>query len=252
MSYTLITGASSGIGKELARIAALDGRKLVLVARDETALRAVADELPTEALAITQDLSAPDAAEQLVHTLKRQNITVSELINNAGVADYGEFAESDVERQEAVIMLSVVTLTKLTRLLLPDIIKHKGRIMNLGSVASFLPGPWMSVYFASKAYVLNFSEGLQQELKPHGVSVTCLCPGPTATAFGKTARVSDRHPTAHPATTALEVAAFGWRAMQAGTPVAVHGAANRLGIWFTRLLPRAAVRWAMNRGNRGA
>lgn len=249
MTYTLITGASSGIGKELAHVASTAGRKLVLVARDEAALHEVADSLPGDALAITQDLAQPGAAEKLAHTLKGQDITIGELINNAGVADYGAFSDSDLQRQENMMILNMVTLTALTRLLLPDIIKHEGRIMNLGSVASFLPGPHMGVYFASKAYVLSFSEALSTELKPHGVSVTCLCPGPTASNFGKTARVSDTHATAHPKTTAKEVAEFGWNAMQQGTPVAIHGTKNHIGVFAVRLLPRSVVRWAMGRGN---
>lgn len=252
MTYTLITGASGGIGKELAWIAAARGHNLVLVARDEKGLRELADELPAEALAITQDLALPDAADRLAVTLKKQNISVDTLINNAGVGDYGDFMGSDITVQENMLMLNVVTLTKLTRLLLPDIITHKGRVMNLGSVASFLPGPWMSVYFASKAYVLSFSEALSEELKSHGVSVTCLCPGPTATAFGATAHTPGTHATAHPKTTAKQVAAFGWDAMQRGKPVAVYGLGNRLAVsLLPRTLPRSVVRWAMGHGNKG-
>lgn len=249
MAYTLITGASSGIGKELAWAAAIRGHKLVLVARDTAKLRDLADHLPTEVIAVTEDLSDNDSAERLVKALKRRKISVEILINNAGVADYGEFAEAELARQENILMLNVLTLTKLTHLLLPEIIKRKGKIMNVGSVASFLPGPKMSVYFASKAYVLSFSEALQQELKPKGVTVTCLCPGPTKTNLGRAAHVNKNHYMARTKITAQSVAIYGWRAMLHGKPVAIPGFRNRLNIWFIRLLPRAAVRRIMKRLN---
>lgn len=249
MAYTLITGASSGIGKELAWTAAIRGCKLILVARNGAALRELADKLPTEVIAIAEDLSDADAAERLAAALKRRELTVEILINNAGVADYGEFAETELSRQENMLMLNILTLTKLTHVLLPDIIKRKGRIMNVGSVASFLPGPKMSTYFASKAYVLSFSEALQQELKPKGVSVTCLCPGPTASNFAKSARVGKNHATARTKVSARGVAAFGWNAMQNGKPVAIHGFGNKFAVLLIRFLPRSLVRWAMKQGN---
>lgn len=249
MAYTLITGASSGIGKELAWTAAIRGRKLVLVARNEKALRELANELPSEVIAITEDLSENDSAERLVKALKRRKIAVDILINNAGVADYGNFAEAELARQENMIMLNMLTLTKLTHLLLPDIIKRKGKIMNVGSVASFLPGPKMGVYFASKAYVLMFSEALQQELKPKGVSVTCLCPGPTKSNFGKNAGVGKNHATSRASVTSREVALFGWNAMQDGRVVAIYGFSNKIAVFLVRILPRFIVRTVMKQWN---
>lgn len=248
MDYTLITGASSGIGLELARIAAREERNLLLVARNQKALEEVQAEIlqqtgnriKVEALAI--DLSEPASATKVSDFCKKRRIFVSELINNAGFGDYGDFAESDIKRQLAMIDLNIRSVTALTHRFLPDMLKKgRGKIMNLGSVASFLPGPSMSVYFASKSYVLRFSEALAEELKNSGVSVTCLCPGATKTNFGETAKVSETHSTANPKTTAQEVAAFGWYHMQHGTRVAIHGRTNRIMLQIVKFIPRNSL-----------
>ncbi len=152
MLYTLVTGASGGIGLELAKCAARDGRNLILVARNTTALHKIADELaPVRVITISEDLSQPGAAEKLAATLATKDLVVDTLVNNAGFGDSGAFSKSDPATQASMIALNITALTLLTRLLLPGIIKHHGRIMNVGSVAGFAPGPFMATYFATKA-----------------------------------------------------------------------------------------------------
>jgi short-subunit dehydrogenase len=243
--YTLITGASSGIGLELAKLAAKDGRNLLLVARDPDGLKNVKKELvaidSTIAVdTIALDLSKSDSAQKLFQHCQKHSFYISELINNAGFGDYGVFADSDLQRQLTMINLNIRTLTELTHLFLPEMLEQRsGRIMNVGSIASFSPGPLMSVYFATKNYVLAFSEAIAEELRGSGVSVTCLCPGSTKTNFGKNAHVSETHSTASPKTTAADVAQFGWYHMNRGTAVAVYGFGNRASIFLASLLPRS-------------
>lgn len=240
--YTLITGASSGIGLELARIAARENSNIVLVARDEKNLKEVATELKklkvnVEYLSI--DLSKSGASKKVFEFCENKKIFVSALINNASFGDYGNFAESDIKRQLSMIDLNVKTVTELTHLFLPAMIKNKsGKILNLGSVAAFLPGPLMSVYFATKNFVLSFSRALSEELRGTGVTVTCLCPGATNTGFGKAAHVSETHSTAHPKTTARDVAEYGWYQMQSGEPVAIYGFENKFSIFMAKFVPR--------------
>lgn len=244
--HTLVTGASGGIGLELAIIAANNGNNLVLVARDKAGLdaarskileRTQGDRLQIEILAL--DLSKPESPREVFDFCISKNIFISTLINNAGFGDYGEFAKTDLKRQLSMIDLNVRAVTELTHLFLPAMItKNKGKIMNLGSVASFLPGPLMSVYFAGKNYVLRFSEALSEELRDTGVTVTCLCPGSTKTNFGKSARVSPAHSTLSSKTTAAQVAEFGWRHLQKGTRVAIYGWNNRLALLTSRFVPR--------------
>ncbi len=246
MTYTLITGASSGIGLELARIAVRERNNVVLVARDGKKLKEVQKELlaqskhkklSVEILEI--DLSKSGASKKVFEFCENKKLFISTLINNAGFGDYGVFAESDLKTQVSMIHLNVQTVTELTHLFLPAMLKQKnGKILNLGSVASFLPGPLMSVYFATKNYVLSFSRALSEELRGTGVTVTCLCPGSTNTGFGKAAHVSDTHSTAHPKTTAKEVAEFGWYSLQAGDSVAIYGRSNRLMIQMIKFVPR--------------
>lgn len=243
MLYTLITGASGGIGAQLARYAAADGRALVLVARSQDKLEALAQSLDTEVVVIVSDLSRPHAARDLVAQLHEKNIEVSELINNAGVGDYGLFDSSELQTQLDMIQLNVTSLVELTHLLLPSIKAHRGKIMNVGSVASFLPGPLMSTYFSTKHFVLSFSESLHEELRHSGVSITCLCPGPTATGFGSRAHVGKGHSISNTNTTADSVAKIGWRAMQRGDAIVINSFYLRVGVFIAnRLLPRFLVR----------
>src|SRR5277367_149242 len=184
----LITGASFGIGLELARIFAREGYSLVLVARTADRLRQLASELEknhgTRSLILAVDLTDPGASAYVLDQTTRADLQVDVLVNNAGFGQYGLFAENDLEECLRQIQLNITTLTHLTRLYLPAMIERKtGGILNVASTAAFQPGPLMAVYFATKAYVLHFSEALANELHGKGVTVSCLCPGPTATEF---------------------------------------------------------------------
>ncbi len=241
----LITGASDGIGRELARIMARDRWNLVLVARRRERL----EELQAELSALVSvhivvfDLSEEDAARRLVEYLSEHDITIEALINNAGLGNHSWFVDSDWETNRAMIRVNTEVLTELTRLLLPSMISRGGGfILNVSSVAGFQPGPRMAVYYATKAYVLSFSEALAEELRGTGVSATALCPGPTRSGFQRSAGVA--------AGTALNnrfmpsarrVARYGYRAMMRGKRVAVHGLAFHVLIFLSRFMPRFLV-----------
>lgn len=239
---TLITGASRGIGLELTRIAAREKNNLVLVARDEKELLKVSDELKQSGVSaeyIAIDLAKRDSALKIYGFCEQKKLTISTLINNAGFGDYGPFAQSDIKKQLAMIDVNIRSLTEMTHLFLPSMLKNKsGMIMNVGSVAGFLPGPNMSVYYATKNYVISFSRALSEELKGTGVSATCLCPGPTKTNFSSSAQVSRQHATATTKVTAREVAEFGWYAMNQGDVVAIHGSSNKIAVQLTKFVPR--------------
>lgn len=249
--YTLITGASSGIGASLAAQAAADGRSVILVGRNQTRLASVMSGLNGSGhIVIRADVSQPGAASRLAEDLEQRSLDVDILINCAGFGDSGDFAHSDATLQESMIAVNITALTLLTRHLLPSIIQHKGYIMNVGSVAGFIPGPYMSTYFASKAYVLSFSEALDVELRPHEASVTCLAPGPVATDFAQTANVAKQSKLSQTTTTPDEVAAYGWRSMMQRKTVAVYGNGNRVGITLLRLLPRRLIRYMVGQGKK--
>lgn len=240
----LITGASSGIGYELAKIFAREGYNLVLVARGETALQKLADELKqkysTTVTVIAKDLSQADAPQAVADQLAGAGLTVEVLVNNAGFADYGLFAESDLSKQLEMIQLNIVTLTHLTRLLLPAMLQRKsGKILNLASTAAFQPGPLMSVYYATKAYVLSFSEALANEVKAGGVTVTALCPGATESGFQQRAAMEDsKLVKGRKMPTSAHVAEAGYKALMQGKTVFVPGLSNKALTWAVKLLPR--------------
>jgi uncharacterized protein len=192
----LITGASSGIGYELAGLFASSGHDLVLVARNEQRLSRLAEELQQRiGVAVTvlvKDLAAPRAAEEIVVELQNRSLHVDILVNNAGFGEYGPFHETSLERKLQMIQVNVAELTQLTRLLLSGMLeRNSGNILNIGSTASFAPGPFVAVYSATKAYVLSFSEALAEELKGTGVTVTVLCPGSTETEFAERAKMTE-------------------------------------------------------------
>jgi short-subunit dehydrogenase len=246
MTYTLITGASSGIGYELAKIFARNKHNLVLVARTQNKLQALKKELEEEyaieALVIPEDLSLPHAARDLFQ--KTKDLKIDILVNNAGYGDHGTFAQSDLKKQLGMIQVNVMALTELTHLYLGPMLHRKsGKIMNVASTAAFQPGPLMSVYYATKAFVLSFSEGLYEELKHSGVTVTALCPGPTLSGFQDTANfknipIMDRAPVP----TSLQVAEYGYKALMKGKLIAVHGTMNRIMASSVRFAPRSVVR----------
>src|SRR6267142_3603408 len=218
----LITGASFGIGQELARIFAREGYSLVLVARSGDKLRQLAAELEkangTRSLILASDLSAPGSAAYLHDQTTRAEIDVDVLVNNAGFGQFGLFAENDLEECLQQIQLNITTLTHLTRLYLPEMVARKsGRILNVASTAAFQPGPLMAVYYATKAYVLSLSEALAEETRGTGVTVTALCPGPTASGFQAGAAMEgSRLVRGRKLPTAASVARYGVAAMRKG------------------------------------
>jgi Short-chain dehydrogenases of various substrate specificities len=238
MTTALITGASSGIGLEIARILAPD-HDLVLVARSAAKLEAVAEELGG-ARVIAADLSDPGAVAKIAAEVPSVDI----LVNNAGVGDFGDFAQADVERTLAMIQLNVTSVTALARQYLPGMLERgSGRILNVASTASFLPGPLMAVYYATKAYVLSFSEAIAEEVRGTGVTVTALCPGPTGTGFQAAADMELSPLVANKKLpSATEVAAFGVKAMNNGDAVAVPGFMNKVMASSVRITPRPVIR----------
>jgi uncharacterized protein len=242
----LITGASFGIGLELARIFAREGHNLVLVARSADRLRQLASDLEkahgTRSLILAIDLTEPGAAAYLLDQTTRADIQVDVLVNNAGFGQFGFFAESDLEMCLQQIQLNVTTLTHLTRLYLPTMIERKsGRILNVASTAAFQAGPLMAVYYGTKAYVLLFSEAIANELQETGVTVTCLCPGPTTTEFQKRAKITGSRLFKYGSMDARTVAEDGYRALMAGKPVVISGFRNWLVAQSVRFAPRRMV-----------
>jgi short-subunit dehydrogenase len=246
MSTVLVTGASGGIGYELAKLFARDHHNLVLVARSADKLAQVAAELQTHGVAIktiTLDLTAQPAPRFLFDQLQRENISIEILINNAGFGIYGEFAHMPEEEILGQINLNITALTELTRLFLPPMVaRRNGRIMNVASTAAFQPGPLLAVYYATKAYVLSFSEAIANELRHSGVTVTCFCPGATHTDFARRAGVENsRLFKIVGGMSAEKVALDGYRAVMDGRTLAVSGAHNWLVAQSTRFAPRKLV-----------
>ena len=242
----LVTGASGGIGREFARLLAADGFTLVLVARDEARLSELAEELRrthgVQSTVIATDLSEPSAARDIHCFLQKRGVSVDVLVNNAGFNVYGPFHESDGEQELRMLHVNVIALTHLTKLFLPEMLaRGRGRILNLGSTGSFSPGPRDAVYCASKAYVLSFSEALAEELAGTPVTVTALCPGPTATRFAERAGIADIRLFEHGVMAAADVAAVGYRALMRGRRVVVPGIANKLMTFSIRFSPRRLV-----------
>jgi uncharacterized protein len=242
----LITGASSGIGKALAAEFAKDGYDVILVARSAAKLQALADTLQSQfhgkALVLTADLETPGGAQQLHADVKAHGITLHALANNAGAGSFGEFKDIPLTGDIGVMQLNMASLVILSKLFLPDLLATQGKIINTASTAAFQPGPYMAVYYATKAFVLNFSEAMGYELKGTGVTVTALCPGPTSSGFQDRAEMhtsalvkGKRLPSSE------EVAAAGYRALQRGQSVYIPGVMNWLLAQSIRFTPRAVV-----------
>jgi hypothetical protein len=246
MSTVLITGASGGIGYELAKLFARDHHNLVLVARSADKLAQIAAELETRGITvktIALDLASPPAPKFLFDQLQREGIAVDILINNAGFGSYGEFAQMPEEEILGQISLSITALTELTRLFLaPMLARRNGRIMNVASTAAFQPGPLMAVYYATKAYVLSFSEAIANELRGSGVTVTCFCPGATHTGFARRAGTENSRLFKQiGAMSAEQVARDGYRALMSGRTTAISGRRNWVVAQSTRFAPRRMV-----------
>jgi len=250
----LVTGASSGIGLELARCFAADGCRLALVARKGDALEALAMELrkahKIQAQVFTADLAHPEAPLRLLAHLQSAGIKVDVLVNNAGFGAQGKFADLPLGRQLEMLQVNITSLTHLTGLLLPGMIeRRRGGILNVASTAAFQPGPGMAVYYATKAYVLSFSEALAEELAGTGVTVTASCPGPTATNFGAAANMKTLGLVKKISMSAKLVAQISHRAFRRGSVVAITGFRNQFPTFLVRLFPRMVVRKITKRLN---
>jgi len=238
----LVTGASAGLGVEFARQLSKRGHQLVLAARRRERLDRLARELGN-ARAVAIDLSKANSAAKLMADLEANGETVDLLVNNAGFGLIGRFAELDSKRERQMIDLNVGTLNDLCRAVAPAMIKRKsGGIINVASTAAFQPGPRMAVYFATKAFVLSLSEALHEELKPHGVNVTCLCPGPTRTEFGEVAGFGGNGMFDRVAMESPEVVKAGLDGLDKNKAVVIPGLVNRIGATSTRFAPRSLVR----------
>jgi hypothetical protein len=244
--WVLITGASAGIGRELAQAFAARGHDLILTARNEEALAALARDLvarrAVKAKTMPADLSLPGAAEAMVEALEEAGLAIDILVNNAGVAAEGDFARLSLDDCLRLLQVNVVALTSLTRLLLPPMMaRRRGRILNVASIAGFMPVPRLSVYAASKAYVLSLTEALSEELRGAGVTATALCPGLTDTAMVRESELGKPIPAAM-IMSAKDVAEAGCAACLAGEAICVPGLGNRLLTSGAPLLPRGLVR----------
>jgi short-subunit dehydrogenase len=237
----LVTGASVGIGYELSRLLKRDGYELFLVARESPRLAEVSRELG--GTAIFADLSEKDSPARVMEALGGQVPDV--LVNNAGFGMAGRFAEIDLKTQVDMIQVNVTSLVELTHRVLPGMIaRRSGRILNIASTAAFQPGPLMAIYYATKAFVLHFSEAISEELRGSGVTATVLCPGPTKTEFATRANLNKTNlfKGGLKVMSAEEVGRIGYEAMQAGKTLTIAGLGNRLGMEGLRLAPRSLVR----------
>jgi short-subunit dehydrogenase len=242
--YALITGASSGIGRELARQLAADGMNVVLVARDAERLRQLAAEIEGDshvaARVLPKDLPAPEAAREIFAELEAAGAEIAMLINNAGTCVYDEFAEGDLDAEIEMIQVNVTALTGLTRLFLPQMrARGSGRILNVASGAGFCPVPMVAAYAATKAYVVTLSEALAYELRGTGVSVTCLCPWPTRSGIQEACSgLAETRAHRRRLPSAADVARVGLAACKRGAVIAVPGLQNRLLVFAMRFAPR--------------
>ena len=241
----LVTGGSGGIGLELAKVLARNGFDLVLVARKRDTLEAAAGQLEgkfdVKAHVFAADLRRREAPEAIFDFLLNENIPIEVLVNNAGFGLGGEFSETELRLELEMIQVNIAALTHLTKLFLPAMIKRRsGRVLNVASTAAFQPGPLMAVYYATKAYVLSFSEALAEELRNTGVTVTALCPGPTQTDFAESAQIStSRLFTTFGIADAADVAKYGFDAMMHGKRLAIPGIRNKIVAQANRFAPRA-------------
>ncbi|MBK0404479.1 SDR family oxidoreductase [Adhaeribacter sp. BT258] len=242
----LITGASGGIGEEFARIFARNGFDLVLVARQGDKLQELArkfsDQFKTETFVLPVDLVQRASPEHIFETLKTKNIQVEVLVNNAGFGEYGHFEEISLQRQLDMMQLNMTAVVHLSKLFLEQLSPTaEGKILNVASTAAFQPGPLMAVYFATKAFVLSFSEAIANELKARRVTVTALCPGPTATDFEKQANLGGSDLFAGKIATPQEVAEAGYEGLMAGKTVVIPGIKNKVLALSSRFAPRDLV-----------
>jgi len=244
--YALVTGASSGIGYELAKLFAQDGKDIVVVARSQDRLEKLKTEIEskhgTKVIALVKDLSKPDAPQEIFSELEKKNINVDVLVNNAGFSVYGKFAGTDWGQEAEMLQVNITSLTQLTKLFLKKMLENKsGKIMNVASGGAFAPVPLFSVYAATKAYVLHFSEALANEVAGTGVSVTCLCPGVTRSRFYERANAEDIRMAKGRMMDSARAARIGFAALKKGRVVTVAGISTSLICFAPRFAPRSLV-----------
>jgi short-subunit dehydrogenase len=247
MGTALITGASSGLGAEYARLFAADKHGVVLVARRRDRLEALARDLRSthgvSAEVVAADLSTREGPVRVIEEVRRAGVEIDFLVNNAGFGASGAFVDLDLARELEMIQLNVTSLVALTRAFLPAMVaRRSGRILNVGSTAGFPPGPFMAVYYASKAFVNSFTEALSYELRGTGVTATVSCPGATATEFADVAGSARSLLFRLGAASAATVARQGYRAMMKGKPMVIHGLKNKLTVQALRVSPRSLAR----------
>lgn len=244
----LITGASGGLGLSFVNLFAKDGYNIVLVARNGERLEQIKQEIEEKynisAIVIAVDLCSEDGAQKVFDATEQAGLNIDVLVNNAGFGDFGEFHKSDVNKQIRMVDLNCIALMHLCHLYIPNMIKNgKGNILNVDSIAAFQPGPLMSVYYATKAFVLSFSQALTRELKGTGVKVTALCPGPIRTNFDATADLGESGLFKNLKVWDPDVvAAFGYKNMKKGKSLCVCGFVNKIIVFANRFAPRALVR----------
>lgn len=237
----LITGATSGLGYEFVKKFAADGFDLVLVARNRAKMEEIKSQYSNLTVTvISKDLSLPNAAKEVYEEVKSAGITINILVNNAGFGLMGKFEELEIQQQSEMVQLNIAALTEMTYYFLPDLKSNPihARILNVASTAAFQPGPLMAVYYASKAYVLSFSEALVEELADTNVTVTTLCPGATKTGFASVANVTNTKMFSR-AMSSDDVAQQGYQGMLAGKRIVITGTANKLGAYTAKFLPRS-------------
>lgn len=250
--YALITGATQGIGYELAKLFAGDSYNLVIVARTDEDLRQRAQEFSqqygVQVVPIAKDLFQPNAAYELYEEVKAKGVTVNVLVNDAGQGQYGLFVEQDIHRLVDIIQLNVVSLTVLTQLFLKDMVaRNEGKVLQLASIASQLPGPWQAVYHATKAYVLSFTEALISELKDTGITLTALQPGATDTDFFNKAEMQESKILDTKLSDPEKVAKDGYQALMKGDDKIVSGMKNKLMVGMSNVIPESKVADQMNK-----
>lgn len=245
-NYTLITGASTGIGYELAKLFAKDRHNLILVARDEGKLETAKNELSkynVEVKILSLDLSKSEDIQSLFNYVEMNKLNVDILVNNAGIGTFGDFSEIEWVKEEALIDINIKALTKLTKYFLPKIIECKnGGILNVASTAAFCSGPRMAAYYASKAYVLNLTEAIYEECKDSGIRISCLCPGPVKTTFQDKAGIKKSESAKKYLMDAEEVAKVSYKDFKKGKLIIIPGMKNKLLVIGNKLLPRRISR----------
>jgi hypothetical protein len=250
----LVTGASSGIGLELAKCFAADRANLILVARSTAALEKLAAELRSEhgvqVQVLTADLALPETPRRIFSELQSRGVIVDVLVNNAGFGLHGQFLKLELSRQLEIIRVNIAALTELTALFLPSMVARRyGGVLNVGSVAGFLPGPYMAVYYASKAFVLSFTEALAEEMSDHGLTFSVLCPGPTESNFGEVARAGKARQVQRVKMSSAAVARIGHKKYREGKLIVIPGVSNQLLAFAPRITPRIFGRKVVKKYN---